>query len=165
MEILLIWVVMAIIVGMVAGSKGKSGGLWFLYGLLIWPIALTHALLISKQTASDFGPIVTTDHGYEIEGQVFKRRADAEAYAENVSRLKESPSKQPGRHCAKSAEKIWTGERDLGSDSYKLFLAEKYSIEKNDLFGKFVVADKMFSTLDAALDHADKQDRAQRQDS
>ena len=30
---------------MVAKSKGKSAFAWFVYGLLLWPIALTHALL------------------------------------------------------------------------------------------------------------------------
>ncbi|WP_285906769.1 hypothetical protein [Pseudodesulfovibrio pelocollis] len=42
---------MAIIVAMIASSKNRSGFLWFLYGLLLWPIALVHALLLKPQAA------------------------------------------------------------------------------------------------------------------
>ena len=45
--------------------------------------------------------------------------------------------------------------RDLADDGYKLYLAEKYSIQRNDVFEKFVCADKMFPTLADALTHAD----------
>ena len=45
--------------------------------------------------------------------------------------------------------------RDLSSDAYKLYLAKKYSIERNDVFEKFVCDEKLFSTLDEALIHAD----------
>ena len=45
MEWLIFWVVMAAVVAIIAHSKGLSGGLWFLYGFLIWPIALVHALV------------------------------------------------------------------------------------------------------------------------
>ena len=44
--------------------------------------------------------------------------------------------------------------RDLSSDAYKLYLAKKYSIERNDVFEKFVCDEKLFSTLDEALIHA-----------
>jgi len=46
MELLLVCGVFALIVAMVAGSKGRSGIAWFLYGLVLWPVALVHALLI-----------------------------------------------------------------------------------------------------------------------
>ena len=45
--------------------------------------------------------------------------------------------------------------RDLSSDAYKLYLAKKYSIERNDVFEKFVCNERLFSTLDEALIHAD----------
>ncbi len=53
MWIIVFWLIMGVIVGMIAVSKGRSGFLWFLYGLLIWPIALVHALLVSKPVESD----------------------------------------------------------------------------------------------------------------
>lgn len=45
MGIIIFWLIMAAIVAMIASSKGYSGGGWFVYGLLIWPIALVHILV------------------------------------------------------------------------------------------------------------------------
>lgn len=51
MELLLIWIVMGgIVVAMIAASKGRSGGAWFLYGAAVWPIALVHILLTPRPT-------------------------------------------------------------------------------------------------------------------
>jgi len=49
MELVFFWVVVALICAMVAGSKkgGETGFVFFFYGLIIWPIALVHALLLS----------------------------------------------------------------------------------------------------------------------
>ena len=51
MEFLVVWIVLAVVVAMVANSKGRGPVLWFFYGLLVWPIALTHALLIKREDA------------------------------------------------------------------------------------------------------------------
>lgn len=53
MEILGLWVIMAVVVAMIAGSKGRSGFGWFIYGFLIWPVALVHILLSSRTVAAD----------------------------------------------------------------------------------------------------------------
>ncbi len=45
--------------------------------------------------------------------------------------------------------------RDLTDDAYKLYLAKKYSIERNDIFEKFVCDNKMFDSMDSALSYAD----------
>jgi hypothetical protein len=42
------FLIMAVIVAMVANSKGRYAFGWFFYGLLIWPIALVHALLLKR---------------------------------------------------------------------------------------------------------------------
>lgn len=47
MGVFLFWLVMAGVVALIANSKGRSSGSWFLYGLLIWPIALVHILVSS----------------------------------------------------------------------------------------------------------------------
>ena len=47
MELFLFWIVMAVICAMVATNKGHSGIAWFIYGFIIWPIALVHAILIA----------------------------------------------------------------------------------------------------------------------
>jgi hypothetical protein len=44
--IVVIWVVMALVVASVAQTKGRSGLLWFLYGALLWPIALIAILVL-----------------------------------------------------------------------------------------------------------------------
>jgi hypothetical protein len=49
MELLFLWVMMGVIVAMVARSKGREPFLWFLYGAVIWPIALTHAILLKPE--------------------------------------------------------------------------------------------------------------------
>lgn len=41
----IIWIIMAFIVASVASSKGKSGFGWFVYGFLLWPVALIHVLV------------------------------------------------------------------------------------------------------------------------
>ncbi len=45
------WVVMAIVCAMVAASKKGTGVgfFFFIYGLFLWPIALTHALLMKPR--------------------------------------------------------------------------------------------------------------------
>ena len=54
MGLVFFWVVMAVIVALIANSKGLSGFWWFLYGLLIWPIAIVH-VLVSPRVASTGG--------------------------------------------------------------------------------------------------------------
>ena len=52
MELFILWIVMAAICAMIAHSKGRSGVGFFFYGLLIWPIALVHALLSARREPS-----------------------------------------------------------------------------------------------------------------
>ena len=46
--------------------------------------------------------------------------------------------------------------RDLADDAYKLYLAEKYCIKRNDAFEKFVCDNTMFDSMDIALAHASR---------
>lgn len=45
MSIIIIWVIAGIIVALIANSKGRNGCAWFIYGFLLWPIALVHILV------------------------------------------------------------------------------------------------------------------------
>jgi len=45
--------------------------------------------------------------------------------------------------------------RNLNSDSYKIFLVKKYSIEKNDALEKIICDNKLFDNIELALIHAD----------
>jgi hypothetical protein len=46
------------------------------------------------------------------------------------------------------------GERLLDSDAYRLWLASKYNVERNEIFDKFVVGESLFGDLNGALEHA-----------
>ncbi len=48
----------------------------------------------------------------------------------------------------------FNGPNELSNDSYKLFLVEKYKISKNDPLNKYVCNDKLFPSVDEALEHA-----------
>lgn len=45
MTFLVIWIIGGVIVAVIAGSKGRSGCGWFVYGFLLWPIPLVHILV------------------------------------------------------------------------------------------------------------------------
>jgi hypothetical protein len=45
----------------------------------------------------------------------------------------------------------FVGERSFTSDAYRLWLADRYKIQRNDVFDRFVTGERTFETLDAAL--------------
>lgn len=47
MVLIIFWCAMAIIPAMIASKKGRNGFAWFLYGIIFWPIAIVHAILVS----------------------------------------------------------------------------------------------------------------------
>ena len=53
MEIFVIVIMLSIVPAMIANNKGRSFLKWFIYGLLILPIAFVHSLLISKGEDDD----------------------------------------------------------------------------------------------------------------
>jgi hypothetical protein len=52
MEVLVIGALLGLIPAMVAQSKGKSFGLWWFYGAMLFIIALPHALIMSADKES-----------------------------------------------------------------------------------------------------------------
>lgn len=50
MEILLIAMVIAVIPAFIAKGKGRSFFLWYCYGVLLWIVALIHALVMKPRT-------------------------------------------------------------------------------------------------------------------
>ena len=54
----------------------------------------------------------------------------------------------------------FVGERSFTSDAYRLWLADRYKIQRNDVFDRFVIGDRTFETLDAALAYCyDEEDK------
>lgn len=56
MEIVLIWIVCAILSAVVASSKGRSGFGWFLLGFFLGPLGLLAAIGVSKTEARIYSP-------------------------------------------------------------------------------------------------------------
>lgn len=52
MELLIFWAIAGVVVAVIASSKGKSGCGWFIYGFLLWPIALVHVLVARPNQAA-----------------------------------------------------------------------------------------------------------------
>ena len=48
------------------------------------------------------------------------------------------------------------GNSSLNEDAYKIFLSKKYGIEKNEALGKIVCGDRLFTTIDEALNFANE---------
>lgn len=44
------WVGISIVIGAIAGNKGRSGFAWFVYGLFLWPLALIHVLVVAADS-------------------------------------------------------------------------------------------------------------------
>jgi hypothetical protein len=53
MGFFLFWLIMAVVVAIVATNKGRPGFLWFLYGFVVWPVALVHALVIPRSQEAE----------------------------------------------------------------------------------------------------------------
>jgi len=47
--LLIFWAILGAIVGAVAQSKGRGFGGWFVYGFLLFPIALIHILVAERR--------------------------------------------------------------------------------------------------------------------
>lgn len=56
------------------------------------------------------------------------------------------------------AETIEDSERDLSSDSYRIYLVNKYAIRQSDVFGQIVCKDRLFDKLEDAVDYAHQTD-------
>lgn len=52
----------------------------------------------------------------------------------------------------------FTGKSLLDNDAYKIYLTRQYSIEHNSVLGKYISQDKLFDTVDEALNYAKEVD-------
>ena len=50
---IIVWLAMAVIVTVLATRKGRNGFLWFVYGILLWPVALIHILIADSAVERD----------------------------------------------------------------------------------------------------------------
>ena len=54
----------------------------------------------------------------------------------------------------KSERKTFIGERIITNDKYKLYLVDKYFIKKNEVLNQYICNEKLFTSVDEALEHA-----------
>lgn len=50
-----------------------------------------------------------------------------------------------------NSQRSFSGAKELGNDSYVLYLLDKYNIEKNQVLDQLIVGDKIFSNVEDAL--------------
>jgi hypothetical protein len=55
----------------------------------------------------------------------------------------------------KQATTLTVPKRNLNNDTYKIWLGHEYGIKKNELFEKYECMEKLFDTLQLALEYAD----------
>ena len=60
------------------------------------------------------------------------------------------------------AETVYEQALDLSSDAYKIYLVKKYQVEKNHALAKFICRDRLFESIDQALQHAHELERQQK---
>jgi hypothetical protein len=49
-ELLLGWMLLAVIPAVVAHARGLPVGTWFLYGFLLWPVAILHVFFATPES-------------------------------------------------------------------------------------------------------------------
>jgi RNA polymerase subunit RPABC4/transcription elongation factor Spt4 len=102
MEFLIVAVVLGFIPGLIARGKGRSFGLWWLYGFLIFVVALPHALLLKaspeqverKQTAQGLKKCPFCAEVIKLEAKVCRYCGKEADSSPNLGTLKLTPSRQ-----------------------------------------------------------------------
>lgn len=73
------------------------------------------------------------------------------------------PVAAPGAPQPSATPREFAGAPDLANDGYRLWLTGRFGIQKNDVLGKYVVGERLFSTVDDALEHCRELDEAERE--
>ncbi len=66
-----------------------------------------------------------------------------------VALLKPIPKSKPVQKLG-----IFSGDREISNDAYKIYLTQKYNIQKNDVLESYVCDSKLFTSVDEALVYA-----------
>ena len=89
-------------------------------------------------------------NSHEGEAEVAKLKS---LFQEMIDHMKRKETLQVGQKKHLEAEKY--ASSSLSDDAYKIFLTKEFEIQKNDVLEKFVVDEKLFDTVEEALEHAD----------
>lgn len=159
---LLIGLAVAAIPATMAERKGRSFGLWFIYGFFLTLIAVIHAALIDPnedapgmKKCSDCGKIIPKEAvacsycGARFDGEPRPSNAVNRTVAGQRSFALAGPTNPAPE--ADWSQVIFNGDRSLSNPRYQTYLVKKYAIEKNDTLGKFIVDLDPFDDLAGAL--------------
>lgn len=81
----------------------------------------------------------------EVRGQDLR---DAKPQNENQSHSALNPASD---HSRLESRSNYTGPRDLEASAYRVFLAERFNVKRNDTLGGLQMGDQLFGTLEEAL--------------
>lgn len=131
----------------IAVSKGRNFFVWYIYGALLFFVAVIHAIVIKPnenakgmRKCSSCASVISED-----------------ARICPACRTQLDVGLQTELFAARSQvkEKLFNGERNTSSVTYQLFLTKKYTIEKNSTLEKYTIDEFVFDTLQDALTEAD----------
>jgi len=152
------FILAALLIGLlpayIAQNKGRSFMLWWIYGALLFIVALPHSLLM-KADAGAVEANALADGAKKCPECKELIKKDATVCKHCGCKLVEQSAKNESHadfFTVKKIEKdIWSKERDLTNDEYQVYLVKKYSIEKNEALGKIIANGKLFATIEDAL--------------
>lgn len=52
MELIVLWIVLGVIVGLIAHAKGRNFWAWFIYGAALFIVAIVHVLMVAPDRAT-----------------------------------------------------------------------------------------------------------------
>jgi len=132
-------------------------------------IALALAIIRLDEASSKLGRASTYEEKTKAEAEVVSAKAAIERaklmlqHATARENSESQKSKQNERLSTvqeiqfnqKSIDNEFAGEKTLTNDGYKIYLVKKYKIEKMDVLGKFACGERLFETIEEALNFAD----------
>lgn len=85
---------------------------------------------------------------------IFIKGDESPTAAQDSKEDKHQAPPSQAAHSSKTEHMSFMGERAISNDKYKLFLIEKYQIQKNEVLNKFLCHETLFDTVEEALTHA-----------
>ncbi len=148
--------------GSIANAKGRSFGGYFLLGFIFSLVGLLIAIGMPSlkpvvavgQSAPERAGQEPTQHA--LDGQAGRTNGPNQDIRAVVAELPDNKAAAI-EHFAKErriSRSFTKAEVEEFSDSFKIFLADHYAIQRHEVLGKFTFRDKLYADLDAALQAA-----------
>lgn len=128
---------------------------WFIYPLFARSIVIAHYQKSGWQVVSDAKKTNYTLNS--TNNRSVTPKASSTTSTNGIVKSKNMRERKP-------ATDYYPEEPDLTKSKYKLWLADKYNIKKNELFNQYEVADELRDTLEDAIAYAHELDDCKRID-